>query len=198
MSEVFVCSVVPDLPDFREILRYMRCKEGDPTVDGLAQRAVEICKPKLSYNACYSEFDVKIEGCSCDLGFARVDSRDLARRLAGCSRIVLFAATVGLGIDRMILRYGKSEPSLALAISAVGTERAEALCDSLCRHLRLDYAARGMSLTPRYSPGYGDVPLSLQRDIFAALGCERRIGLTLNDSRVMSPSKSVTAIIGIY
>ena len=56
---------------------------------------------------------------------------------------------------------------------------------------------RGLPLSARFSAGYGDVPLELQRDIFALLDCPRRIGLTLNESLLMSPSKSVTAIVGI-
>ncbi len=50
---------------------------------------------------------------------------------------------------------------------------------------------------PRFSPGYGDLTLLAQKDIFAVLDCGKRIGLTLNDSLLMSPSKSVTAFVGI-
>ena len=52
-------------------------------------------------------------------------------------------------------------------------------------------------MKPRFSPGYGDLSLEMQRDIFRVLDCPRKIGLTLNESLLMSPSKSVTAIIGI-
>ena len=54
----------------------------------------------------------------------------------------------------------------------------------------------GLAVRPRFSPGYGDLPLALQREVFAALDCPRRIGLTLSDSLLMSPTKSVTALIG--
>lgn len=54
-----------------------------------------------------------------------------------------------------------------------------------------------MGQRPRFSPGYGDLPLSAQREIFAVLDCGKRIGLMLNDSLLMSPSKSVTAFVGI-
>ena len=54
-----------------------------------------------------------------------------------------------------------------------------------------------MQLRPRFSPGYGDLPLELQKDVFRVLDCPRKIGLSLNESLLMSPSKSVTAIIGI-
>jgi len=52
-------------------------------------------------------------------------------------------------------------------------------------------------LKPRFSPGYGDLPLETQREIFDVLDCSRRIGLMLNDSLLMSPTKSVTAFVGV-
>ena len=55
----------------------------------------------------------------------------------------------------------------------------------------------GKSLRTRVSPGYGDISLTMQKDIFAILDCERKIGITLNEDLLMSPSKSVTAIAGI-
>ena len=58
--------------------------------------------------------------------------------------------------------------------------------------------AEGVFLKPRFSPGYGDLPLSMQTDIFRVLDCPRKVGLTLNNSLLMSPSKSVTAIMGIH
>jgi cobalamin-dependent methionine synthase I len=54
-----------------------------------------------------------------------------------------------------------------------------------------------MALRPRFSPGYGDLPLELQTNLFKVLDCQHFIGLTLNDSMLMSPSKSVTAIVGL-
>ena len=49
----------------------------------------------------------------------------------------------------------------------------------------------------RYSPGYGDLPLELQREIIRVLDCGRTIGITLTESLLMQPSKSVTAVIGM-
>ena len=55
----------------------------------------------------------------------------------------------------------------------------------------------GRKTKPRFSPGYGDFPLDFQRDIFATMSLAKNIGITLNNSLLMSPSKSVTAVIGI-
>ena len=77
-------------------------------------------------------------------------------------------------------------------MQAIGTERVEALCDAF----QAEIAAAETSIAPRFSPGYGDFPLDCQKDIFAVLDCGS-IGLTLNSNLFMTPSKSVTAVIGV-
>ena len=153
--------------------------------------------PRLwgSYRLCYAEFPFAIRDGELDLGFARVRSGALAKNLAGCTHVVVFAATVGLGLDRLIAKYSRLSPTRALALQALGAERVEALCDAFETDLCL--ASFGGRIHARFSPGYGDLPLDFQREIFRLLDPPRRIGLTLNESLLMSPTKSVTAIIGI-
>ena len=79
-----------------------------------------------------------------------------------------------------------------MIFQGIGAERIEALCDAFENMIKTD-----KKIVPRVSAGYGDIPLEMQRDIFAALDCPRKIGLTLNESLLMSPTKSVTAIIGV-
>ena len=181
----------------REILRYMGCKESSSEIDALIDKSIEICRDRLTYKLCFAEFDVSLNGEICDLGFAKTSSHDLHKCLAGCEKALLFGATIGLELDRLILRYGKLEPSVSVCLQAIGAERIEALCDAFCDEMSERYAAVGRKLRPRFSAGYGDLPIEFQREIFSALGCDKLIGLTLNDSLIMSPTKSVTAIIGI-
>ena len=122
---------------------------------------------------------------------------DFFRQLLGTGKNVLFAATVGTPFDRLIASYSRLEPSKALILQAIGAERIESLCDAFCDHMNTELKSCGKSLRTRVSPGYGDIPLSMQRSVFKILDCERKIGLTLNESLLMSPSKSVTAIAGI-
>ena len=177
----------------REILRYAGVHGDAPELDVLISQCLEEIGDKLSYRVCRREFSVTRTEDGLDLGFAVTASKDLARTLEGCDRIVLFAATVGVEIDRRIARYAVTSPTKALLMQAIGAERVESLCDAFCREL----AATGVQTRPRFSPGYGDLAPEMQKDIFAALDCPRRIGLTLNQSLLMSPTKSVTAIVGI-
>ena len=175
-----------DAPPFdkSEILRYAGAKETTPEIAELIESCIEEIKDKLTYKVCYGHFPIS---------FMQIKSEKLIDNLSGCRSFILFGATIGLEIDRLIARYGKTVPSKALIFQAIGTERIESLCDEFCRYIKGEYGCT----KPRFSPGYGDLSLDVQKDFFRVLEPERKIGLSLNESMLMSPSKSVTAIIGI-
>lgn len=168
----------------KEILRYAGCREASDDVAELMNSCIEEMRGRLTYKVCYCELGVKVNDGVCDFEAFSVKSCDLARSLSNCEKVVLFGATVGVELDRLIAKYGRISPSRALMLQAIGAERIEALCDAFCSEI-------GCGV--RFSPGYGDLPLDTQKKIFDLLDCGKRIGLTLNDSLVMSPSKSVTA-----
>lgn len=172
----------------KEISRYA----GNLQDEALLAECISEVSDKLVYNVCYQRFPFEKQCETLNLGFAQVNSADLAKNLDGCDGIILFAATVGVELDRLIMKYCKISPVKALIFQAIGTERIEKLCDQFCKDM-----AKEENIKPRFSPGYGDLPLDLQKEIFAALDCGKNIGLTLNDSMLMSPTKSVTAIVGI-
>ena len=130
-----------------------------------------------------------------DLGFAVTASQSLRRHLAGCTGILLFACTAGVEMDRLAARAALRSPVHGLLMHAAGAERVESGCDALGAALAERFPRR--ELTPRFSPGYGDLPLALQRQVMAALDCGRTVGITLTDSLLMRPTKSVTAILGM-
>ena len=80
---------------------------------------------------------------------------------------------------------------------AIGAERIESLCNVFCDELKQEKAKLCLATKPRFSSGYGDFPLNVQKEIFSVLDAQKKIGITLNESLLMSPSKSVTAIVGI-
>ena len=183
--------------DRGEILRYAGARGDAQEVSVLLEECLAEIRDKLIYRVCYREFSVTETGDTLDLGFMKTDSAALRKNLFGCDRIVLMAATVGLEIDRLIARYAVVSPTKALLLQAIGAERIESLCNRFCLDLKQEKGEQGRTVRPRFSAGYGDLPLEAQRQIFDALDCPRRIGLSLNESLLMSPSKSVTAIIGI-
>ena len=188
--------------DRREALRYAGARELPSEQSALFEECIVELLPLLSYKVCWRFFPVAVATASLlsqtkdeelDLGFAKVRSKSLAANLAGCNEILLFAATVGIAPDRLVAKYGRISPVKALFCQALGAERIEALCDAFCNEIAVGLGP----LKPRFSPGYGDLPLQLQSQIFSVLDCSRKIGLSLTSSLLMTPTKSVTAIAGI-
>ena len=147
-------------------------------------------------NVCFCRTDIGfMDDGIVDFSFVKTKSCSLTKHLSGCTEAVVFSATIGVLCDRLILKYSKLSQAKALCFEAIGNQQIEALCNMFCSQLQEQYV--NCSLTSRFSPGYGDLSLELQKDIFKILDCQRNIGLTLNDSLLMSPSKSVTAIVGL-
>ena len=183
--------------DRKEILRYAGAAEGLYEIELLLDECLEELKGKLSYRVCFCELPIRRTDDVLILGSLSIASKDLQKNLKDCERATVFAATVGLELDRLIARYARLSPSKALLFQAIGAERIEALCDSFNRDVTEEKKGKGLLTRPRFSPGYGDFPIEVQRDLFAMLDCTKRIGISLNESLLMTPSKSVTAIIGI-
>ena len=183
-------------PSIKEILRYMQADGNSDESVALAERCVEECMEVIKARVCF--FEAKVEYASekenaLYIGGMKIESSDLTRNLSGCDRAIIFAATVGLELDRLATRYSVISPTKSLCIGAIGNERVETLCDIFYDGIKRKYKR----VRPRFSPGYGDLPLSLQKDIFALLDCPKNIGVFLSDSMLMTPAKSVTAIVGV-
>lgn len=172
--------------DTREILRYAGYRgEVDGATKALLNDCLHECEGVFSYRVCYTALETDaplLQG-----------GELVKRRLLDCDRAIVFAATVGLGIDRLIAKYASVSAAKALIFQAIGAERIETLCDLFCEELRGEYG----HTTTRFSPGYGDFPLEKQREIFELLACPKHIGVSLTESLLMTPTKSVTAVVGL-
>ncbi len=188
-----------ELPEFnkKEILRYALCDDTDEILGALIDDCIKECRDVFTYNVCWCEVPVEINGGKVKLSVLETDSKALLKNLSGCKKAVLFGATVGIEIDRLIAKYSRISPSKAVIFQAIGAERIESLCNSFNNEMSALLKADNLFTRPRFSPGYGDLSLKVQKDIFSVLDCARQIGLSLNESLLMTPSKSVTAIIGI-
>lgn len=171
-----------DAPEWniKEILRYSGCREEQSEIIDIINECISEIDGKLIYKVCFEEVSVSM--------FDALKSKTLETALKGSKKAVIFGATIGLEMDRIIARYSKISPLKSLIFASIGAERIEALCDAFCKEF---------GLKPRVSAGYGDIPLDFQKDIFAYLDLPRKIGLMLNSSFIMSPSKSVTAIAAV-
>ena len=178
----------------KEILRYADVKSPNNEILNILNECLNDVRDRLTYKVCYIKIPLSVNGKNCDFGIFKVNSENLAINLKDADEVIIFAATVGIEIDRLITKYSYISPVKAVMIQAIGTERIEALCNAFCKDMAENFYG---VLSPRFSAGYGDLPLETQKEIFTILNCEKHIGLTLNESLIMSPTKSVTAFVGI-
>ena len=125
----------------------------------------------------------------------RPAGEDIRAFLRTCSSVVLLAATLGSETESLIRRAAAARTADALILDAAGSAAIERVCDNFCADLAAALAPR--FLTDRFSPGYGDLPLNQQRWFFSLLDINRRLGVSLTESGLMVPQKTVTALVGV-
>lgn len=130
------------------------------------------------------------------IGNMEIKSSSLSRNLKGCTKTVLFGATLGTGVDRLIRRASVTDMAKAVVFQACAAAFLEEYCDEEQTRIGKELKKKKLYLRPRFSPGYGDFDIQYQQPIMRMLDCAKRIGLTMTDSCMMTPTKSVTALIG--
>lgn len=121
-----------------------------------------------------------------------IASRDFAKTVSGHRSILVIGATLGAGVDRLIHKKSAISMAEGFIYDAVASAMAESLII-----LAEERAVEKREHSGRFSPGYGDMPLDLQEKIIPLVDGGRLLGIALNESKLMSPSKSVTALIGV-
>ena len=182
--------------DRNEALRYLGYGKNAP--DEAVLSLLDDCEKELlaacQGRACWSKVPVSFPSAHVvDLGFGPIESVSLARHLKGCHSALLFAATIGIGADRLVVRWNRLSPSRSAVLDALGSSAIECWCDDVERELTKDEEKH----CDRFSPGYGDFPLHHQKDFMHCLDMGRLLGVSLTDSLLMKPAKSVTAVIGL-
>ena len=185
--------------DRAEAFRYMGHKGGTlpesmtALADGCERRLLENVAPKFVY----ALFDIEhtedgVAVCGTPLV---LKGNDIAAHLQGCKKCVLFAATLGTGADAVIRGYESAAMEKAVVADCMASAAIEQVCDKAEAEIREKLP--DMHFTWRFSPGYGDLPLDVQHDFLNVLNAQKRIGLTVTESLILIPRKSVTAVIGV-
>ncbi len=138
-----------------------------------------------------SPVDLSTEGV-CDLGFMKIPSRDLYKNLRGCSEAFVMALTAGLSVDRLLARLNITSQAEHFMTDALSSAAIESFCDHACAIMQAS-----LRCAPRYSPGYGDLSITFQKPLLERLNAFETLGITLNSAYLMTPVKSITAIMGI-
>ena len=181
-----------------EAARYMGVKGApDENISAILDRCEEEVRKKLRPNYVYREAQVEFtsEGVQLSDMTVPLTGEDIRRHLQGCTRAVVFAATVSGEADKLIRQAEVRNMAEALAMDCLCSAAIEQVCNKAEEEIFSKVSAPYR--TWRFSPGYGDLPISVQKPLLTMLNAQRRIGLTVTESCLLIPSKSVTAIIGI-
>lgn len=123
-------------------------------------------------------------------------SQDLLRLFQGALEGYALLATLGAEVDMSIARLMLTNPALGAALGACASAYIDEVIDERLERETDKLRGEGLTFSPRFSPGYGDVPLSYQRPLLAYLEA-RRIGVRLTESCLMLPEKSVSALLAL-
>lgn len=184
----------------REVLKYLGYKGGQvdekllQDVDKMSQTVIDCVKPRITYQI--FKIDWK-KGLSLQGTKFVPEGTQVKQLLEDSTECVLFAATLGMAIDHKIAALQLTDLYAALLMDCCASSAIEGVCDDFCKQMQETETVRGRYLTDRFSPGYGDLPFSQQKDVCQVLQTEKRIGVNLNGAGIMIPKKSVTALFGL-
>lgn len=182
-----------------EALRYLGYKGNSPDeatskiIDNCEKALLDATVPKYLYR----RFDISFAENGISVGDTGITltGKSIGAHLDGCTSVFLMCATVSSGVDRLIRQYQATDMTKAVITDALASAAIEQVCDAADEEINSRFPDEYK--TWRFSPGYGDLPLDLQKDFLRVLNAQKMIGLALGESSMLIPTKSVTAIIGI-
>lgn len=192
--------IIRDL-DRQEILRYLGWQGGElsPQMDQLLTQCIQSTLKTIRPNYRYQRFSIQPtpEGIQVEQTGLLLTGSSIARHLEGCLSVYLLAGTIGLAHEQLLRKTMLTQPDAGVVLDSCGSAAAEAVAELADREIQTQAAAQGEFCTPRFSPGYGDLPLSCQQPLLDALRAMQTLGMTVSSGGLLSPNKSVTAIVGV-
>lgn len=187
--------------DKNEVLRYLGYKNQQISddlhqkIDFLIQNEAETLKPKAVWDFFEPEFSQKVILKNTALKF---EGKDILNHLMGAKKVAVMAVTLGFDAERAILKHQYTDMVNTVILDAVFDAFIECVADQTQEKIKETAEKEGLFINSRYSPGYGDFPLNTQKSIILTLNCQKKIGLTVTESDILLPRKSVTAVIGLF
>lgn len=184
-----------------QVLRYLgyRNQGLDDITNGLINESIEEMRTFLNEKYVYKIFNIEREKDGLLLSHSnfRLTGSSIEKHLEDSESCILLALTLGHKVDTMIRYYEKTSMTKAMILDACASVAIEEIADRICDELEEMVSKDKKALTSRFSPGYGDLEISIQKDFLEMLESGKSIGLTASSHSILIPRKSVTAIIGI-
>jgi hypothetical protein len=198
-------------PNNKETARYLgysKLSAPDSQISSLIEQAATQMHKIINPKAVFQDFELEITFSTENQNqknpiiklkdtIFQIQSKDLYNNLKNCHKVYLLACTLGPQVDSLIRKTQFTDQVMAAVFQATGAMYIEEVVDFVNNQINQIEKGKNKSTRPRFSPGFGDVSLEVQKDFFSLLPCSK-IGLTLMDTLIMAPEKSVTAFVGIY
>ncbi|WP_455542793.1 vitamin B12 dependent-methionine synthase activation domain-containing protein [Intestinibacter sp.] len=189
--------------DKSEVLRYLghNGQEIDNDLNLRINQCIQETKNEIDTKYVYETYDIRKNLDLNTVEFENTNlilkSKDISELFRDCDKCILMCATLGFNIEKNIRRYSYNDLTKGIIVDACATTSIEEICDLIQDNILQEVCEEGKSLTMRYSPGYGDLDISANRDILNVLDAHRKIGVTVTNTGIMLPRKTVVALIGI-
>jgi len=189
----------------KEVLRYLGHKGQEisqeiETIINDAINEIEEIKFRFIFNIYPVELvgteaseQPEIQVCGTSL---RLKGKDICKHLEKAEKVALMAVTLGNEIEDKIRKLNYTDMTKAVIYDACASAMVESCCDYVEQNIKELADNEEYFITSRYSPGYGDLGLETQKDFIEVLGAAKKIGLHVSETNILTPRKSVTAIIG--
>jgi hypothetical protein len=184
--------------DVSEVLRYLKADGNQQTLNLISEVRAEL-EPMLRPKKIMAVFNlVEADGGIGLWGTEVILKGNLIKKTFGdCSKVYIAVATLGMAAERQMAKYSSVDMAKAVVADAYLTTYIEAYLDKLEAELLIKETKNGNCLKNRISCGYGDFSILYQRQIIDMLNAEKLLGIKLNDSNMLVPNKTVTALIGV-
>ena len=176
--------------DRNEALRYLGCKEGGvpKDIEAMLSECAAAIEETANVRYVYKVFDA---------GEVRLMGSDVKKHLEGCFKHIILAATLGIEADNLIRRMQVKDMARAVVLDACGSCGIESVMNRIGVMLSEEFKGENMYVRSRFSPGYGDMPLSQQKELCDLLDTQRKAGIYVTGGNALVPFKSITAITGV-
>ena len=205
LNKEIVVSNIPFAISEKNVLRELRI----PILKSLSElpernlaeyikKAIDTAYTLIQGKGIYRSFPVEAvseNGASVPGSDALFKGKNMAKLLAHCSYVTVMASTIGPELENRVETLKNDQPSDAYYLEVVGGWMADYMAEQVDKRIETEILKSGFGRTMRYSPGYGDWDLTCQGEM-VRLTQAHRIGISLTESFIMIPRKSVTAAIG--
>ena len=200
--------LIPNNKETARYLGYSKLSAPDSQIASLIEQAATQMHKIINPKAVFQDFQLEITFSPenqnqenpiiklKDTNF-QLQSKDLYNNLKNCHKVYLLACTLGPQVDSLIRKTQFTDQVMASVFQSTGAMYIEEVVDFANNQIAQIEKNQNNFTRPRFSPGFGDVSLENQKHFFNLLPCSK-IGLSLMDTLIMAPEKSVTAFVGIY